>query len=111
MARMLSYLLLVSAAITTSLIGIRAASSEEYPTRLIRIVSPHPAGVATDVLGRALAQRLTETLGQTVIVENRPGANGMVAAAAIEGCSGCIHTAHYFRSSHSERTCKQGTIV
>ncbi|MGB8046291.1 MAG: tripartite tricarboxylate transporter substrate-binding protein, partial [Pseudolabrys sp.] len=56
------------------------ARAEDYPTRPIKIVSPHPVGVATDILGRALALKLNESLGQPVIVENRPGANGMIAA-------------------------------
>src|SRR5215213_3106622 len=99
MARVSLYGLLVSAAIA-SLSGIPAAFPEDYPTRLIRIVSPHPAGVATDVLGRALAQRLTETLGQPVIVENRPGANGMVAAAAIAKAAPDGYTLHITSGAH-----------
>ncbi|MPZ38135.1 MAG: tripartite tricarboxylate transporter substrate binding protein [Rhizobiales bacterium] len=59
------------------------AWSQDYPTRVIRIISPHPPGIATDVLGRALAQKLNEKFGQPVIVENRPGANGIVSAAAV----------------------------
>ena len=59
------------------------ASAEDYPSRTIKIVSPHPAGVATDVLGRALSVKLAESLGQPVVVENRPGANGIVADGLI----------------------------
>src|SRR6478736_4824572 len=44
------------------------ARAEDYPTRPIKIVSPHPVGVATDILGRALALKLSESLGQPVIV-------------------------------------------
>ena len=54
------------------------AHADEYPSRAIKIVSPHPPGVATDVLGRALAVNLQHSLGQPVVVENRPGANGIV---------------------------------
>jgi tripartite-type tricarboxylate transporter receptor subunit TctC len=59
------------------------AQAEDYPNRSIKIVSPHPAGVATDVLGRALAVKLSANLGQPVVVENRPGANGIVAGGVI----------------------------
>jgi tripartite-type tricarboxylate transporter receptor subunit TctC len=60
-----------------------SAHSDEFPSRGIKIISPHPPGVATDVLGRALAQNLTESLGVSVIVEDRPGANGIIAAGTV----------------------------
>src|SRR6478609_6989747 len=59
------------------------AHPDEYPSRAIKIVSPHPPGVATDVLGRALAVNLQHSLGQPVVIENRPGANGIVADGVI----------------------------
>ena len=52
------------------------ASAQAYPTRPIRLVVPYPAGGGGDLLARPLAQSLTETLGQQVIVENRGGAGG-----------------------------------
>ena len=52
------------------------ASAQSYPTRPIRMVVPYPAGGGGDLLARPLAQSLTETLGQQVIVENRGGAGG-----------------------------------
>lgn len=60
-----------------------SASAEQFPDRGIKIISPHPPGVATDILGRALAQKLSESLGVSVIVENRPGANGILAASTV----------------------------
>src|SRR5262249_34801091 len=57
--------------------------ADDYPNRPTKIVPPHPAGVATDVLGRALAVKLSADLGQPVVVENRPGANGIVADGVI----------------------------
>jgi tripartite-type tricarboxylate transporter receptor subunit TctC len=59
------------------------AHAEQFPSRGIKIISPHPPGVATDILGRALAQKLSESLGVSVIVEDRPGANGIIAAGAV----------------------------
>ena len=59
------------------------AAAQDYPSRVIKLICPFPPGVSTDVLARALAQHLTTALGQTVIVENRPGANGIIAATAL----------------------------
>jgi tripartite-type tricarboxylate transporter receptor subunit TctC len=50
----------------------------EYPVRPIRIILPQPAGGGTDVVARAIAQTLTDAWGQQVIVDNRPGANGII---------------------------------
>ncbi len=57
-----------------------AQNPADYPTRLITLVSPYPPGGGNDAVSRAIAQRLTLSLGQTVMVENRAGANGLVAA-------------------------------
>jgi tripartite-type tricarboxylate transporter receptor subunit TctC len=50
----------------------------DYPARAIRLILPFPPGGGTDTLGRILAQRLNETLGQPVLIENRPGAGGNI---------------------------------
>jgi len=52
------------------------AGSGDYPTRALRLILPFPPGGGTDVLGRIIAQRLSEVLGQPVVPENRPGAGG-----------------------------------
>jgi tripartite-type tricarboxylate transporter receptor subunit TctC len=67
-----------------------ASSQQNYPNRVIRLVVPYAAGGAGDGVARPLAQRLTEILGQPVIVDNKPGANAalgadLVAKAAPDG--------------------------
>ena len=65
------YFLLALIALLPSL-----ALAQHYPGRAIKIIIPFPPGGPTDLLGRAIAQRLTESWGQPVIAENRPGAAG-----------------------------------
>jgi tripartite-type tricarboxylate transporter receptor subunit TctC len=62
---------------------IGGAAAETWPARPVKIVVPFPAGGSTDVVGRALAQRLTEALGQSFVVENVTGANGNLGAAQV----------------------------
>jgi putative tricarboxylic transport membrane protein len=72
--------LLVALLPVATAVGVRA---EDYPNKVIRIVNPFPAGGSTDVLARGLAQKLTQYLGQSVIVESRPGANGILGATSV----------------------------
>ena len=60
-----------------------AAAQEAFPGRPLRLVVPYPPGGLTDVLGRAMAERLQKALGQTVVVENKPGAGTLVGAETV----------------------------
>ncbi|WP_311223852.1 MULTISPECIES: tripartite tricarboxylate transporter substrate binding protein [unclassified Acidovorax] len=64
---------------TTSL---GAAAQDNYPTKPITMVVPQAAGGANDAIARVLAQRLSEQLGQSVVVDNKPGAGGTLATAS-----------------------------
>lgn len=64
-------------------LGGAPAQASGYPERPIRLIVPFGAGGTTDILGRMLGQTLGEALGQTVVVENRPGANGNIGSDAV----------------------------
>jgi len=73
----------IAFAATLLTLAATAASAQPYPSKPIRLIVPYSTGSATDALARLTAQRLSETLGQQVIVDNQPGANGIPATAAV----------------------------
>ena len=75
----LSAIVAVSLAVT----GSHPANAQSYPERLIKIVVPFPAGGPSDVAARLVTQPLSSKLGQSVIIENLPGAGGRTGAKAV----------------------------
>lgn len=73
-------LLAAAAALCALLPG---AATAQYPTRTVTIVVPFPPGGASDISARTIAQKLSESLGQTVIIENKAGANGSIGATTV----------------------------
>jgi tripartite-type tricarboxylate transporter receptor subunit TctC len=73
------YCVLVSAALLLAVPGVQSARAE-YPDKAIRIVVAYPAGGATDVITRLIGARLSERLKVAVVVENKPGASGMIGS-------------------------------
>src|SRR6266436_2456776 len=59
------------------------ADAKTFPTRAIHIVVPFPAGGPSDLVSRLIGQKMTETWGQPVIIDNRPGANTIIGAQAV----------------------------
>jgi tripartite-type tricarboxylate transporter receptor subunit TctC len=71
---------------TAATIALAAAGrvpAQAYPTRPVRVIIPFPPGGTLDTVGRMLAQKLTEQMGQNVLVENRPGGNGTIGGDAV----------------------------
>jgi len=66
----------------SSVLCASTALAQPWPAKPIRMIIPFPPGGATDLIGRLAAQRLTESLGQPVLVENRGGAGGSIGTEA-----------------------------
>ena len=82
--RALACVLLVSAA--------AVAQSQNYPTKSIRLIVPYPPGGIVDYIGRLLGQRLSEGFGQSVVVDNRPGAGGVIGIETASRANGDGYT-------------------
>jgi tripartite-type tricarboxylate transporter receptor subunit TctC len=61
-----------------------AGAAQEYPRKPIRMVMPNAPGSSIDLLGRIVAQKLGEALGESIVVENRPGAGGVIGMEAVK---------------------------
>jgi tripartite-type tricarboxylate transporter receptor subunit TctC len=70
-------------AATGLMAGSRAARAQTFPARPLKIIVPFPAGGTTDVVARMVAQRMSESMGQPVVVENRGGAGGAIGADVV----------------------------
>src|SRR5436305_8986248 len=76
-------LLLAVAAIGFGLAAVSPVAAQTYPSRPITIVVPFPAGGPVDVVGRLLAERMRQSLGQPVLIENVTGASGSIAVGRV----------------------------
>ena len=70
-------------ALATVLVGLAVAAQAAWPEKPLRLVVPYPTGGAADLMGRSLASKLSERLGQPVILDNRAGAGGSIGAEAV----------------------------
>jgi tripartite-type tricarboxylate transporter receptor subunit TctC len=77
--RILGHLIKLSVGLLISL-GCNLALADSYPSKPIKAIVPFAPGSTTDQIGRAFAAKMTELLGQPIVIENRPGANGLIGA-------------------------------
>ena len=76
------------AALAVAALGLAcSAAAQSYPNRPIRVIVPYPPGDAADILARLIGPKLTERMGQPVIVENRPGASGQIGLEALKNAA------------------------
>jgi tripartite-type tricarboxylate transporter receptor subunit TctC len=80
---------------------VRSARAEVFPSRFVRLVVPFPPGGAVDNAARIIAGRLTEMWGQQMVVENRPGAGGNIAAQAVLGADADGYTVYIASIGHA----------
>jgi tripartite-type tricarboxylate transporter receptor subunit TctC len=86
------------------------AQAQSYPAKAIRIIVPFPPGNTTDIMSRLIAPKMSERLGQQVVVENRPGASGMlgldyVAKSAPDGYTvGCVQGGNMVVLPHTSKS-------
>jgi tripartite-type tricarboxylate transporter receptor subunit TctC len=91
-----------AAAATVAILAISSgASAQSFPSKTVHLLVPYPAGGAVDVLTRTLGDVVAKTWGQTVIVENRPGAGGVIASQALVVAPPDGHTLIVVASGHA----------
>src|SRR5262245_36834450 len=74
---------LLCALACAALFAATDARSQSYPAKPIRLIVPFPPGGPIDVMGRITGDRLAQGIGQTVVIENRPGAGAMIGSRAV----------------------------
>ena len=79
----LSSILAISVGLATTWAQAQSSAGGSFPNKPIKAIVPFAPGSATDQIGRAFAQKMSENLGQTIVVENRAGVNGMLGADAV----------------------------
>ncbi|MFE8644436.1 tripartite tricarboxylate transporter substrate binding protein [Sphingomonas sp. NCPPB 2930] len=94
-----------TAALTLPLLAMAAAPHAQadtgYPTKPIRVIVPFSAGSTTDIIARAIADKMGQSLGRTLVVDNRGGASGTIGAAAVATAAADGYTVMIQSSSHT----------
>lgn len=91
----------LAALAATGTSGHVLAQAAKYPAKPVTLVVPYSAGGGTDIVGRLMAQRLTELWGQSMVVENRTGANGVIGSSTVARAAPDGHTLMLVVGSHA----------
>jgi len=105
----------IAAALTACLYPHAAAQTADYPMRPMRLIVPWVAGGGTDIVARILAPKMIDALGQQVVIDNRPGANGIIGAevaarAAPDGHNMVLHAVEHFINGSVQRKLSYDTV-
>lgn len=84
-----------------ALVAAPALSQDKFPSRPIQLITPLAAGTTSDIIARTLSERLSARLGQQVVVVNRPGASGAIAAVSVAKAAPDGHTIFLVNSQHT----------
>src|SRR5690348_14730251 len=79
----MTWIRMLTLAFALAAIGGVATAQDDFPSKPVHIYVPYPPGGAVDIVGRTLGDELSKRWGQTVIIENRPGAGATIATAAL----------------------------
>jgi tripartite-type tricarboxylate transporter receptor subunit TctC len=90
------------AALSTGLLSAPVLAQEKFPSRPMRMIVPFPPGGSNDILGRFLAQKMTDRLGQQVLVDNRAGADGIIGAEIASRSTPDGHTILIISTSYTQ---------
>jgi tripartite-type tricarboxylate transporter receptor subunit TctC len=91
----------IACMVALACLSASAALAQDYPAKQVRLVLPFPAGGGSDIIARVVAQKLTASLGQPVIVDNRAGASGNIAAEIVAKSAADGYTLLFGNSSLS----------
>jgi tripartite-type tricarboxylate transporter receptor subunit TctC len=86
---------------TALLLGASAAMAQAYPSKIIKFIVPFTPGSATDIVARSVGEVMSKNMGQSIIVENKPGAGGTIAAAQVARSEADGYTVLIHSSAHA----------
>src|SRR5678815_5097206 len=85
----------------TLALGFSAAQAQNYPTHPVKVIVPYAVGGSADVYGRVLAAKLSETMGQPFVIENRPGGGAVIGTDAVAKSAPDGHTVLVMSNTHT----------